>query len=287
VTRLRFLPVSLHGRLLKVAITTADGWFAAAKQKTSLIKTASAITIATVPFSLWDVAGSPGAGSLTIGNTANGLVPTDAVAGTPLINAFGVSALGYLASARYRSSVAGGATLYDRLFHAGSVLLNALATTTLTAQPVFTSRLPGGNDYSNTEILLEINAAVSATSTQVTVTYTNEAGVTGRSTGLSVSLSGFTTRRLVPMPLQAGDKGVQKIESIVVGGTVATAGSVNVVIARRLADFDVRVANGLDAQAWDLLGSPFVYADSALWLVSIPDGASSGLPTLMLDIING
>lgn len=270
-----------------MAITTADGWFAAAKQRASIVKTATATTVAAQPFSLFDVAGNPGAGSLTIGNTANGLVPTDATAGSPIINAFGGSAVGYLAAGRFRNTVAGGYTLYDRLFHVGSISMLALATTTLATQPAYTSRLPGGTDYSNLEILLEINAAVSATATTVSVNYTNEAGTTARTTGATASLSGFTTRRIIPMPLQAGDKGVQKIESVTVGGTVATTGTVNVIVARRLADFDIRIANGLDAQAWDLIGGPIVFADSCLWTVATADSTSSGLPTLALDIING
>lgn len=270
-----------------MAITTADGWFAAAKQKVQVVKTASFATIAGQPFSTFDVAGNPGAGSLTIGNTANGLVPTDATAGTPIINAFGGAATGYLAAGRFRNSVTGGAVLYDRLFHAGSISMLALATTTLSAQPVFTSRLPGGTDFSNLEILLEINQAVSATATTVSVNYTNEAAVAGRTTGATASLSGFTTRRVVAMPLQAGDKGPSKIESVTVGGVVATTGTVNVIIARRLAEFDIRVANAVDAQAWDLIGGPVIFTDSALWLVVQPDSTASGIPSLGLDIING
>jgi hypothetical protein len=270
-----------------MAITTADGWFAAAKQKAQIVKNASFATIAAQPFSTFDVAGNPGAGSLAVGNTANGLVPTDATAGTPLINAFGGGATGYLAAGKFRNSVIGGAVLYDRLFHVGSISLLALATTTLTVQPVFTSRLPSGTDFSNLEILLEINAAVSATATTVAVGYTNEAAVTGRTTGATASLSGFTTRRIVAMPLQAGDKAPSRIDNITVGGVVATTGTVNVIIARRLADFDIRVGNAMDAQAWDLIGAPVVFADSALWLVCQPDSTASGIPSLGLDIING
>lgn len=270
-----------------MAITTADGFFGAAKQRDKIAKTASFTTVAATPFSTLDVAGIPAAGSLAVGNTANGLVPTDAVAGFPVINAFGGGATGYLASAQFRNSVVGGAVLYDRLFHVGSISLLALATTTLSSQPSYTGRLPGGTDYSNLEILLEINAAMSATATTVSVSYTNEAGVTGRSTGASISLSGFTTRRVLSLPLQAGDKGVQRIDSVTVGGTVATTGTFNVVVARNLANFDIRVANALDSQAWDMLGGPVVFADSALWLVVQPDSTAAGVPALSYQIING
>jgi hypothetical protein len=270
-----------------MAITTADGWFAAAKQKVLIRKTASVATIAAQMFSMFDVAGNPGAGSLTIGNTANGLVPTDLGNGFPTILAFGGGAKGYLAAGQFRNSVAGGAILYDRIFHAGSYALNALGTTNLASQPAFTARLPGGNNYGNLEILLEINVTVSATATTVAVGYTDEAGNTENTTGASPSLSGFTTRRIVVMPFAANDKGVQRIDSVTVGGTVATAGSVNVIVARRLAEFDIRVANAADLQAWDAIGSPEVFADSALWLVVQPDGTASGVPSLGLDIING
>jgi hypothetical protein len=271
-----------------MTINTADGWFAAARDNSpKIIKSAAFTTVAGQPFSTWDVAGNPGAGSLAIGNTTTGVVPTDATAGAPNINAFGGGALGYLARAWYRASVAGGATLYDRLWHAGSVAMNALATTPLSSQPAITQRLPGASDYTGLEILLEINAAVSATATTVTVTYTNQAGVTGRTTGATASLSGLTNRRVVAMPLQAGDTGVQKIESVTVGGTVATTGSFNVVLARRIDEFDIRIANALDAHGWDVTAGPPMFTDQCLWLVVQPDSTSSGTQTLGVTIING
>jgi hypothetical protein len=268
-------------------ITTANDWFAAAKQAIQIRKTAVATTAGAQPVSTLDLAGTPGAGSLAIGNTTSGVVPTDATAGFPTINAFGGGAIGYLSAARFRNAVAGGCILYDRLWHAGSVSMTALATTTFAGQPSYTGRLPGGTDFGNLEIIIEINVAVSATATTIAVGYTNEAGTTGRSTGASVSLSGVGSRRCILMPLQAGDKGVQRIDSVTVGGVVATTGTFNVMVARRLAEFDIRVANGLDPQGWDLTGGPQLFADSALWPMLQPDSTSSGLYTLALDIING
>ena len=75
---------------------------------------------------------------------------------------------------------------------------------------------------------------MSATATTVSVGYTNSAGTASRSTGATASLSGYITGRLIQMPLQAGDVGVQKIDSVTIGGTVATAGTVNVILARPL-----------------------------------------------------
>lgn len=269
-----------------MAISTLDGFIAAAKQYVRILKTGAVTTITAAPFTMFDVAGVPGAGSLTIGNTTTGLVPTDATAGMPTIDAFGGGATGYLGAVEYGSSVACRLTLYDRLFHVGSVSMTTLATTTLASQPSYVARLPN-SDYTGLEIFLEFNAAVSATATTVTVTYTNESGTTGRSTGATATLASFTNRRLLQLPLQAGDRGVQKIESIIVGGTVATTGSVNVVVARRLWSNRVKVANDGGIDDFAATGMPQVYADSALWLVVEADSTTNGLPELNVTIANG
>lgn len=270
-----------------MAITTADGWFAAAKQRVIMQKTTALTTVAILPFSLWATAGNPGAGVFTLVAVTAGAVPTDVTAGAPIINTFGSGATGYLAAGRFRGSVLGGLTLYDRLFHSGTYTTVGAPTTTLSGQPSYSSRVPGGSDFTSTEILLEFVVTMTAAGTTVTITYTNQSGTPGRTTG-AVSISSttaFVAGRVLSMPLQAGDSGVQKIESVVI--TTASTGQFNVVVGRRLADFDMRVVNGLDAQAWDMIGGPIVFADSCLWMVSNADSTSSGLPTLALDIING
>lgn len=269
-----------------MAITTNDQRINAARQLVPLMKTGAVTTVAAIPFTLFDVAGNPGAGSLTIGNTANGLVPDDTVAGFPLINAFGGGNTGYLDTVEYSNSVACRLALYDRLFHVGSISLTALATTTLTAQPSFVSRLPGSS-YVGLEIWLEFTAAVSATATTVTVNYTNEAGVAGRTTGATATLSGYLTRRMLQLPLQAGDKGVQKIESVIVGGTVATTGLVNVIIARRLWRNRVPVANGGGVDSGALTPNRIIYENSALWPIVWADSTASGIPDITAHVING
>lgn len=266
-------------------ILSADQWFAAARRRTGVRKTTARTTVAAQMFSMLDIAGNPGAGSLNVGNTANGLVPTDATPGFPNIVNFAGGALGYLGQAEFRNSVASGLILYDRLFHVGSIALNSLATTTLSAQPSFTSRLPDGTDYSDIDLLLEINATVSATATTVSVNFNDDTNAAQASPAINVN--GFTTGRVEIVPLTAGIKFPKQVNSVTVGGTVATTGSVNVILARRLGEFDVRVANGLDPRAWDGLGAPILFQDSALWPVIIPDSTSSGFPRLSTTIISG
>lgn len=66
-----------------MAITTLDGYIGSAKQTITWMKTGTRTLIGAGAYTTFDLAGSPGAGTLAIGNTANGVVPTDATAGYP------------------------------------------------------------------------------------------------------------------------------------------------------------------------------------------------------------
>lgn len=270
-----------------MAITTADGLVGAARQQVLITKTGAATTVASQWHTLLNMAGNPGAGSLTIGNTTAGVLVDDTVAGFPAINAFEAGNTGYLGAVQYANTVACRMELKDRIWHAGSVSMTALATTTFTGQPSALGRFPDGAGV-GCEIWLEINTTVSATATTVAVGYTNSAGTAGRTTGATATLSGFVTGRLIQMPLQAGDVGVRKIDSVTVGGTVASAGTVNVILARPLWEAGrVPVANGGDSHGFDRTGLARMYDSTALWPVIAADSTSSGIPDFLVTIING
>ena len=138
-----------------MAITTRDGLIAAqaGAQRLRIFKSASRTSVAAIPFSVFDLAGVPGAGVLGGTSTAAGVVPTDATAGCPVINAFGGSNVGYLTRVEASSPVAGRIAIYDMLFKAGAYAFNA--NQTLASQPSYSSRVLGGTDYKGTEIWLE------------------------------------------------------------------------------------------------------------------------------------
>lgn len=268
-----------------MSIATVDQYVAAAKQKIALKKTATRVTVALGWFSLFDIAGNPGAGTLAVGNTANGIVPTDALAGYPAINAFGGGNTGYLGRTSFGSTVACRLRIYDRVFSAGAYAFNA--NTALAAQPSFLSRIPGGTAAAcagQTELWAEMVTA--ATGNQaVTVTYTNEAGVAARSTGAVGIAAAPTVGRMWQLPLQAGDKGVSLITNI--QGTVATAGTFNVHVMRLLADSRIIAANFGEVQDFIRTGLPQLFDTSALFLAVNADSTSSGLPDIELEIANG
>jgi hypothetical protein len=265
-----------------MAITTLDGWIAAPKQKIAITKTASRTTIANIPFSVFELAGNPGAGTLAGTSTAAGVVPTDATTGVPIINAFGGSATGYLGGIQFQNSVACWIEVHDVLFKAGAYAFNA--ATTLAAQPSFSSRVPGGTDYNETELWMETVTAFTGNQS-IAVTYMNQAGTTAHSTGTIATGVAPTLGRMLKLPLQAGDTGVQKVE--VVTSTVSTVGTFNILVTRPLFRGRINIVNGGDVYDFLRTGTPQVFADSALMLIVQADSTSSGLPSILLDIVNG
>jgi hypothetical protein len=267
-----------------VTVTTRDGLVAAqvAAQRVRHLKTASRTSVAAIPFSVFDLAGDPGAGVLAGTSTAAGVVPTDATAGAPLINAFTGANKGLLTRAEASNTVPCRIAVYDLLFKAGAYAFNS--NVTLAAQPSYSSRVPGGTDFTGLEIWVETVTAFTGLMT-VTVTYTNQSGTTGRTTGAIATGVAPTLGRMIRLNLQAGDTGVQKIESVL--GAVATVGTFNVLVMRKIWEGRVRVANDQVVHGPDLTGIPEVFADSCLVPVVIADSTSTGLPEVVLDVANG
>ena len=265
-----------------MAITTLDGLIASTKQRVRFTKTVLRTTVANGWFSLFDLAGQPGAGTLAGISTAAGVVPTDGTAGYPVINAFGAGATGDLGRVSFGNTVACRIAVFDRLFVAGAYAFNA--NTALAAQPSFASRVPGTN-YAGLEIWCE--QVTAATGNQaVNVTYVNEGGTGTRTTGAVGIGAAQTVGRCWQLPLQSGDSGVQRIDNV--QGTVATVGTFNVMVLRRLAEGRIGVANGLDRQSVIDVGALLdVYADSAFYVLIAADSTSSGLPDVDFQVVNG
>jgi len=274
-----------------MAIESLDQLIAAASQRVSILKTASRTSVATIPFSIFDLAGNPGAGTLAGTSTANGVVPTDATAGCPTINNFAGGATGYISNISFGSSVACRITLFDLLFKAGAYGF-AAGTTSLSAQPSYSSRVLGGTDFTNTGIWIEVSTAFSTgTAWQVQITYTNQSGTAGRSSIISASqaAAALTAGKKFQIALAAGDTGVQKIESVIVtnGGTAMTAGAFNVLVCRRLWQGRVRVNNDGDVHDMLKTGMPVIFQDSALIVDVAADSTATGIPELTIEIVSG
>ena len=253
-----------------MTIATLADYESAVKQPIHFSKNWNGALIANVWVNHWSPGSDPAGGTLAAGNTANGVVPTDATSGAPTIN-FG-SGRGYLTRVEFASLTAHRMRLLilDRLFVCGAYAFNA--STTLASQPSFAARVPGGTDYHGLQLWFEAVTAFTGTPT-CTVTYTNQNGVAGRTTGA------FSMGYVVPgnfsvqMPLAAGDTGVQKIESVT--GSVASAGTFNILVARPLWSGRIGIAQLPIVHALERTGMPEIFGDSCLCAYMAPDTSAT------------
>lgn len=262
-----------------MAITTLDGYIASAKQIISFHKTSTLTTVAAMFGDPIAQGGNPGAGVLAGTSTAAGVVPTDATAGFPTINAFAGGAKGYLSRVNFSSNIACRIRIVDLLFKAGAYAYNA--NTALTGQPSYASRAP---NFYNTELWVEAVTAFTG-SQSINITYTNAEGVTGRSTGTFASGIAPIIGRMYQVPLASTDSGIQKVENVL--STVSTVGTFNVLVIRPLWEGNIRMANGGDLHDFLKTGMPEVFADSALMMMIAADGTNTGLPLVIAEVCNG
>lgn len=264
-----------------MTITTLDQLIAAPKQRILMTKTASRTSVAAAPCSVFDLAGSPGAGVLAGVSTTTGTVPTDVTAGCPLINAFGGGSVGYVSRIEASNVVACRIALYDCLWKGGAYAFNA--ATSANTPTSYSSRVPSGTDFTGLELWYEqVTAGTGIPS--VNVNYNNQAG-TAKTTGVTALPAAMIVGRMSQLPLASGDSGIQGITGVT--ATVATVGTFNLLVMRPLAELRIRVAN--DGLTQDMLstGMPVIYADSALMMVVTADSTATQLPELVIDIVNG
>jgi hypothetical protein len=91
-----------------------------------------------------------------------------------------------------------------------------------------------------------IYTIIGTTQTTVTISYTNSAGVSGRTSTATTLGGGFyrETGVLLPIPLQAGDTGIRSIESVTLTATTGTAGNFGVCLYKPLAMISLESATG-------------------------------------------
>lgn len=264
-----------------MTISTIDGLVAAAKQRIVISHLTNRTSVAASMESQFDIAGAIGAGTLAGTSTTTGVVPTDATAGCPVINAFGGSAKGVISRLEGSNTVAGRIRLYDMLWKGGAYAFNASTSGNTPAS--YSSRIPGGTDYTGLDLWVEQVTAGTLVQ-NVAVTYNDEGGASS-STGTIAAPAAMIVGRMFQLPLAAGDKGVQGVTGVV--GSVASAGTFNVLVLRPLGELRIRVANDSVVQGPLETGMPEVFADSALVMMFVPDSTDAQLPEIVIDIANG
>jgi len=189
-------------------------------------------------------------------------VPTDATAGSwdPLLNdATGGSTNCLLQfSAMLPSPVS--LVIHDRLGHVGG--LSGTSTSAQTVSLTLTAQATS-NRCSSTgagvDWWLEWYTATGSTAVTATITYTNQAGTTGKTTTVSLPASVPASRMYPISVLASGDTAIQSIQSVTLSATTGTAGSFGVTATRTLALIpSAQTTNGSVAIDYAALGMPVV-----------------------------
>lgn len=153
--------------------------------------------------------------------------------------------------------------LYDRLLHCGN-----LSGTTTGAQNVQSGSgvvLTRHTSGVGNEIWMEVyGTAIGNTPQTVTCSYTNQAGTSGHTTQAvpvaAVAATGAIKNILevCRLPLQAGDTGVQSVETLTLSGSTGSAGVFGVTIANRIAEIQIHDGVGM---------FDFTYGDAGTYVI--------------------
>jgi hypothetical protein len=176
--------------------------------------------------SLWQYEGypaggaAPGAVAIPTNVTDGALKQVDPGGGREKWKTFAMAA----------ANSAGTLILYDRLLH-----ISGLSGTNTGAQTV------GGTLTRNTggvgnQIWAEIYTQIGTTATTITASYTDQDGNASQTT-TATAFGGTGLReaqRIIPLPLAAGDSGVQAVASCTVLASTTTVGDFGITIARPL-----------------------------------------------------
>lgn len=173
--------------------------------------------------------------------------------------------------------------LIDRLSHQGGLV--ATATSTLTTN-LPTAALPRYTDGKGVMAALEIYTALGALAQTVTVSYTNNQGVSGRISKPVVigAASDNAIGRFIPIPLQDDDVGIRSVESVTPSSSTGTAGNYGITLYKPLALFpnlSISIHSAQQRYFNFLLGGfgvcPEIHDDACLQLLAVASTSSTGV----------
>lgn len=269
-----------------MSITTVDGLVSAlATSKDQQLFFPSATTVA--GGWVWlNYAVTSSFGILAIPNTYSGggttYNQTAGVAGYPKWSS-GVAA-SYIGRIGATFATAGTVHVYDMLWACSS--FSGIVTTPQVVSSF--SGLPARNATGvGAEIWIFCTTATGATASNITVQYTNSAGVSGRNTVATAMITSMPAFRMFQVPLQSGDVGVQSIQSITLSASTGTAGSFGVVIMDRLCAFSAVVPNVGNSFDFAALGMPQISDSSVLNFIHQGTTTSSGIIMGQVSILQG
>jgi len=216
-------------------------------QERFFAKSCAGITLAASQISsLWTGSGMPGAG-VSGGTALTGRSVSSATAGAM---SFTNPASGdlYLTgfSVHPNFSNAGILILYDRVMDIASI-----DCTTTADQNITTGTLPRYPNGDGIQMFLEVTTTITGgSSPEITITYTDQDGNTGATSGAAVTTATPVARvphtTLMWLPLASGDSGVRAVTKAKYSGTVHSAGAMTLVLARPITAIPVPAVNSMN-----------------------------------------
>lgn len=168
--------------------------------------------------------------------------------------------------------------VHDRLAHMGG--LSGVITTAQTVSvdcSTTSSNMAqriGDSDYSDVQWWLEWYTATGSTAVTATVSYTNGAGVSGKTTTVSLAAN-MAASRILPI-IGASGESIKSIQSITLSATTGTAGSFGVTATKFLTSVVLTTANMSGVSDWAALGLPAIPDFACLTLIQIPSTTTTG-----------
>lgn len=258
-----------------MSITTLDGALAGMRPPVQFAKATTATLVAGRPASLWSLNGAPGPGSFD--TTLNGvaLSSSSALVNGQLYHQDPVSGSSYLARFSAAAAQGGKLLLLDRLWHNGGFTITSTSAQSITS-PTWPARDANAATAGQGVMLaVEVSAATGAGTPTLTVSYTNQAGTSGRTAAnIDATLASSAIGAFYRIGLAAGDTGVQSVQSLTLSATW-TSGTINMVAYRLLAELELPsayVPNALDALT---SGFPLIPNGAVPFLVFIPNSATA------------
>lgn len=261
-----------------MTITTLDGLIdALGNSGTQLVINKASISsqVAGGFTSLWRATGTPAQGA----TPAAAAICTNALTGCFAFTNPTAPARSYLARLFALSANSGtDIQIHDRLAHMGG-----LSGTVTTAQTVNVDvsgtasnidNRRGASDYSDVQWWLEWYTATGSTAVTATVTYTNAAVTTGRTTTVPLTAS-VGASRMLPI-IGNGGEFIQSVQSVQLSATTGTAGSFGVTATRSQAGVSLGLANSGVVADWAYLGLPRIHDTACLFIIMVPGTTSSG-----------
>ena len=156
-------------------------------------------------------------------------------------------------SARFNAQSPGNIIICDRLSHQGG-LSGTVTTPQTTNLP--TAAITRGS-AEGVMLGLTIYTQIGATATTVSATYTNQNSVGSRVTPQVVfGGTGFReANRMILLPLQEGDTGVESVQSVTVTATTGTAGAFGVTLFRPILAICIDNMSGILSTAGIIVGN--------------------------------